>query len=74
MFLQVPFLSLGSDIGKRTVRHRGNSELSGGYVVEDFEDEDGQVFRRLIFLTNQNVVQSEVRLIAPHSSGEEHSL
>ncbi|XP_025112639.1 methyltransferase-like protein 13 isoform X2 [Pomacea canaliculata] len=66
--IQVPFLSLGSDIGKRTVRHRGNSELSGGYVVEDFEDEDGQVFRRLIFLTNQNVVQSEVRLVAPHSS------
>lgn len=60
--VQVPFLSIGSDIGKRTIRHRGESALSGSYVVEDAEGEGGCTFRRLIFLSSQNVVQSEARL------------
>lgn len=65
--VQVPFLSIGEDIGRRTIRHRGRSELSGDYIVEDAEGEGGDTFRRLIFLTNQNIVQSEVRLVAPSS-------
>lgn len=59
---QVPFLSLGDDINKRCIKHRGHSELSGEFVVEDVASET-QVFRRLVFLSNQNVVQSEARLI-----------
>ena len=47
--------------------HRGHSELSGDYIVEDAEGEGGQTFRRLIFLSNQNIVQSEVRLVAAPS-------
>ncbi|MEE6496117.1 hypothetical protein FKM82_002233 [Ascaphus truei] len=60
---QIPFLSAGGDIGTRTIQHRGRSELSGEYVVEDVRGEGTSYFRRLIFLNNQNVVQSEARLL-----------
>ncbi|XP_010168012.1 eEF1A lysine and N-terminal methyltransferase isoform X1 [Antrostomus carolinensis] len=62
---QVPFLSVGGDIGVRTVRHRDTSPLSGEYVVEDVKGDGTCYFRRLIFLRNRNVVQSEARLLAP---------
>ncbi|XP_075689411.1 eEF1A lysine and N-terminal methyltransferase isoform X2 [Rhinoderma darwinii] len=60
---QIPFLSAGGDIGIRTVQYRGRSELSGEYVVEDVRGDGTSYFRRLIFLSNQNVVQSEARLL-----------
>ncbi|XP_047560683.1 eEF1A lysine and N-terminal methyltransferase isoform X2 [Lutra lutra] len=60
---QVPFLSVGGDIGVRTVQHQGCSPLSGSYVVEDVQGDDKHYFRRLIFLSNRNVVQSEARLL-----------
>lgn len=44
--------------------HEGYSELSGDYVVEDVDGDGRQKFRRLIFLSNKNVVQSEARLIS----------
>lgn len=62
---QVPFLSVGGDIGVRTVQHRDTSPLSGEYVVEDVKGDGACYFRRLIFLRNRNVVQSEARLLAP---------
>ncbi|KAM6077671.1 eEF1A lysine and N-terminal methyltransferase isoform 2-T4 [Theristicus caerulescens] len=62
---QVPFLSVGGDIGVRTVRHCDTSPLSGEYVVEDVKGDGTCYFRRLIFLRNRNVVQSEARLLAP---------
>lgn len=55
----IPFLSLGGDVGERTVLHRGNSKFSGDYVVEDVAMESGEIFRRLIFLNNEFVIQSE---------------
>ncbi|KAM5239016.1 eEF1A lysine and N-terminal methyltransferase isoform 1-T1 [Ctenodactylus gundi] len=60
---QVPFLSVGGDIGFRTVQHKDRSPLSGDYVIEDVQGDDRRYFRRLIFLSNRNVVQSEVRLL-----------
>lgn len=63
LYLQVPFLSVGGDIGVRTVRHQDRSPLSGDYVVEDVQGDDKRYFRRLIFLSNRNVVQSEARLL-----------
>ncbi|XP_066117257.1 eEF1A lysine and N-terminal methyltransferase [Saccopteryx bilineata] len=60
---QVPFLSVGGDIGVRTVRHQDCSPLSGDYVIEDVQGDDRRYFRRLIFLSNRNVVQSEARLL-----------
>uniref|UniRef100_A0A8D9EM28 Methyltransferase-like protein 13 n=2 Tax=Cacopsylla melanoneura TaxID=428564 RepID=A0A8D9EM28_9HEMI len=58
---KVPFLSLGGDIGKRHVVVKGESEWSGGYVVEEVEGEDG-ILRRLIFMKTPYVIQSEIRL------------
>ena len=60
---KVPFLSIGEDLGNRVVLYEGNSQLSGDYVVEDVDGDGGQKFRRLIFLNNKNVVQSEARLV-----------
>ena len=60
---QVPFLSIGDDIGNRVVLHEGNSTFSGNYVVEDVDDESGMRFRRLIFLSNKNAIQSEAKLV-----------
>jgi len=62
LLLQSPFLSLGDEINIRTERHRGSSSLSGDFVVEDI-DVSGDLHRRLIFLSNKNLVQSEASLV-----------
>ncbi len=61
--VQVPFLSVSTDggVGERRERSRGRSEMSGEFVVEDVEV-DGDTFRRLIFLSNPNLTQSEAKL------------
>lgn len=59
----MPFLSVGGDIGVRTIQHQDCSPLSGDYVIEDVQGDDKCYFRRLIFLSNRNVVQSEARLL-----------
>ncbi|GBP46835.1 Methyltransferase-like protein 13 [Eumeta japonica] len=58
---QIPFLSLGSDVGKREKVYEGHSKSTGYFVVEDVEV-NGSTFRRLIFLDNQFLVQSEAKL------------
>ncbi|XP_031632112.1 eEF1A lysine and N-terminal methyltransferase homolog [Contarinia nasturtii] len=55
---QIPFLSLGSDVGLRETIFQGKSDLSGDFVVEEIKG-DNKTFRRLIFLSNQFVIQSE---------------
>ena len=57
----MPFLSIGDDLDSRTLRAEGSSERSGEYVVEDVMT-DGHMMRRLIFLANKYVIQSEARL------------
>lgn len=60
---KIPFLSLGSDdIGKRNVVHTNSSVFSGDFVVEDLAFENNQMVRRLIFMNNPNIIQSEARL------------
>uniref|UniRef100_UPI003AB0A47F eEF1A lysine and N-terminal methyltransferase isoform X1 n=1 Tax=Centroberyx gerrardi TaxID=166262 RepID=UPI003AB0A47F len=61
---QVPFLSVGGELGWREVVSRGVSELSGDYSVEDVRGEDGELYRRLVFLSNAGLVQSENRLVS----------
>ncbi|CAD0196413.1 unnamed protein product [Chrysodeixis includens] len=58
---QIPFLSLGSDVGRRVKVFEGSSQFSGGYVVEDV-DVEGATHRRLEFLDNQFLVQSEAKM------------
>lgn len=36
--------------------------MSGDFIVEEVEGDGGQLFRRLIFLNNQGVIQSEACL------------
>ncbi|CAB3248151.1 unnamed protein product [Arctia plantaginis] len=57
---QIPFLSLGSDVGRRVKVYEGSSEISGEFVVEDV-DVEGATHRRLVFLDNQFLVQSEAK-------------
>lgn len=64
VLLQVPFLSVGGDMGWREEVSRGVSELSGEYCVENVKGEDGELYRRLIFLSNAALVQSESRLVS----------
>ena len=59
---QVPFLSVGEDLGCRVERYRSSSKFSGDYIVEDISQDGVPHLRRLIFLNNQNVVQSEAKL------------
>ncbi|KAH9503388.1 eEF1A lysine and N-terminal methyltransferase [Bulinus truncatus] len=63
---QIPFLSIGEDLGRRHPVAQGHSDISGDYLVEDVEINGKQVFRRLVFLTNKNVVQSEARMCEAH--------
>ncbi|KAH8325691.1 hypothetical protein KR067_004465 [Drosophila pandora] len=55
---QIPYLSLGSDVGKRETLICGFSKISGDFRIEEVEA-SGKTLRRLIFLSNQFVVQSE---------------
>ncbi|TKS74918.1 Methyltransferase-like protein 13 [Collichthys lucidus] len=68
---QVPFLSVGGDLGWREEVSRGVSELSGEYCVENVKGEDGELYRRLVFLSNANLVQSESRLV-PSNTASSH--
>ncbi|XP_061894844.1 eEF1A lysine and N-terminal methyltransferase isoform X1 [Entelurus aequoreus] len=65
---QVPFLSVGGDLGWREVVSRGVSEHSGEYCVENVRGEDGELYRRLVFLSNVVLVQSESRLVSSNSA------
>lgn len=58
---KITFLSIGEDIGTRKLVYQGTSGFSGDFFVEDvtINNED---FRRLVFLTNRNIIQSEAKL------------
>lgn len=64
----MPFLSVGGDLGWREVVGLGVSGLTGEYSVEDVRGEDGHIYRRLIFMNNTQLVQSESRLRANSTS------
>lgn len=38
---------------------KGTSEISGDYIVEEITSEDGKILRRIIFMNNPRVIQSE---------------
>jgi hypothetical protein len=46
-------------VGKRETIFKGHSKLSGDYIVEEFIGESSKILRRLIFLSNPSVIQSE---------------
>ncbi|XP_068207837.1 eEF1A lysine and N-terminal methyltransferase isoform X1 [Palaemon carinicauda] len=59
---KIPFLSVGDDLGSRKEVKRGHSKWSGDYLVEEVHLPESLKLRRLIFLSNQNVIQSEAKL------------
>ena len=71
---RIPYMAVAKDEMWETVAE-GQSALSGKYVVEEREDEDmaAGVFRRLIFLQNQNFVQTELRLVERRGGGSSSS-
>ncbi|XP_076873354.1 eEF1A lysine and N-terminal methyltransferase [Brachyhypopomus gauderio] len=69
---QVPFLSVGGDLGWREVVARGVSGLTGEYSVEDVRGEDGHLYRRLVFMNNAHLVQSESRLQTSTAASSSH--
>ncbi|XP_072295357.1 eEF1A lysine and N-terminal methyltransferase isoform X2 [Eucyclogobius newberryi] len=64
---QVPFLSATGDLGWREVLSTGISELSGEFCVENVRGEDGELYRRLVFLSNSALIQSESKLVSPNA-------
>ena len=64
---------MGGELGWREVVSHGTSDLSGQYSVEDVRGEDGQLYRRLVFLGNDGLVQSESRLTNPAAGENKHT-
>lgn len=61
---KIPYMAVAADDAWDTIA-RGESALSGKYIIEESECEGAHshcVLRRLIFLQNQNFIQTELRL------------
>lgn len=83
---QIPYLSLGSEVGNRETIYKGRSDMSGDFIVEEVTGQDKKIFRRLVFLSNQFVIQSEAlvkvaktkhgsqKVIDPHYLACQHHL
>lgn len=69
----IPYLGVGADFTWELLE-AGRSDVSGSYMVEEREHEaSGGVVRRLIFLQNQQLVQTEVRLLRSKKSPSKSS-
>lgn len=56
----IAFISLGPDVGRREILFECESKFNGRIAIEDaYTDQEGVKFRRLVFLSNEFVVQSE---------------
>ena len=60
---QWPILSLGDGLGNREILFEGSSDCTGAFVVEEVIDEDGDLLRRLLFLSTPHMAQSEAKVI-----------
>lgn len=56
-------LSLGEGLGSRVVLHEGSSPFTGGYVIEECEEEEGERLRRLVFLNSPTLAQTVVNIV-----------
>ncbi|KAG8277682.1 Methyltransferase-like protein 13 [Homalodisca vitripennis] len=67
---KIPFLTVAADLGNVTVIARGQSQISGDFIIEDAEGAEKEWYRRLVFLVSQNTVQSEAKLKTVERNGE----
>jgi ubiquinone/menaquinone biosynthesis C-methylase UbiE len=63
---ELPFLSIGSDIGKRIGVYREN-----GIIVEDYKVDTNEVYRQVVFYTKLEMVQSEAMLVYKNVKNQE---
>lgn len=65
---KIPYMAIAPDKSWEEIE-QGKSKISGPYIIEekeeDEEEDNGAIYRRLIFLQNQQFVQTEVRLVPP---------
>ena len=62
---KIPFVTTEDSIGNRNIIARGflnNASSNNEYIVEEC-NVDGALLRRLVFMENSNVIQTEVRLV-----------
>jgi SAM-dependent methyltransferase len=66
----IPYMAISADTDWEEIA-TGHSDICGDYVVEESFDDDlpNAVLRRLIFLQNQNFIQTEVRLVQKSGAG-----
>ncbi|KAJ1458563.1 S-adenosyl-L-methionine-dependent methyltransferase [Pelagophyceae sp. CCMP2097] len=66
---QIAFMTVGS-LGNRSVVARGPTASGDEFFIEEVDEADGGRTRRLVFGSNPNVVQTEVRLVAAAKKGK----
>lgn len=54
-------MSVETKVDEKKIRVKGVTKFSGEYLVEDVV-EDGERYRRLIFVNRGTLIQSEVKL------------
>lgn len=59
---KIPYLTVEEGLGLRNIVHQCTSPLSGAFFVEEIQEDD-ETLRRLVFLSNTNVIQSEVKML-----------
>lgn len=70
----IPYLTTSEGIGARTAVASADSALSGRILVEEVALEGGGAARRMVFASNPNLVQSEVRLLPSGGGIDAHTL
>jgi hypothetical protein len=65
---RIPFITTQDGAGCRNAVAEGRLSYGDEYIVEEAEIE-GRVVRRLVFMTNSSVIQTEVRLIKAGDGG-----
>ena len=60
---QWPILSLGDGLGSRDILFEGSSDCTGEFVVEEVIGEDGNLLRKLVFLSTPHMAQLETKVI-----------
>ncbi|RHY34880.1 hypothetical protein DYB32_002406 [Aphanomyces invadans] len=57
---KIPYMTVQEGLGERHIVAHGTTDLSGDYFVEEVD-----MHRRLVFLSNNNTIQSEIKLLPP---------
>lgn len=68
----IPFMAIDG-IGSRNVLAEGETTMSGSYLVEQVKAEEERIVRRLYFMANPFVIQSEVAMLPGDSDQVDRS-